>query len=71
MIPALPYLPPWYRVVSGEGKVVLEFGQRIVNLEGRAAERLLPALLPLLDGTRAVDEIVRSRRSTSWRRTAC
>lgn len=57
-VPALPYLPPWYRVATGAGKVVLEYGQRIVCLEGRAAERLLPALLPLLDGTRAVDEIV-------------
>ena len=33
-------------------EVVLEYGQRIVCLEGGAAERLVPALLPLLDGTR-------------------
>ncbi len=57
-MPALPYLPPWYRVATGAGKVVLEHGQRIVCLEGRAADRLLPALLPLLDGMRTVDEIV-------------
>src|SRR5207245_3631404 len=57
-MPALPYLPPWYRVVTGPGKVVLEYGQRIVCLEGRAADRLLPALLPLLDGRRTLDEIV-------------
>lgn len=59
-VPALPYLPPWYRIATGAGKVVLEYGQRIVCLEGRAAELLLPALLPLLDGTRTVDEIVRA-----------
>jgi bacteriocin biosynthesis cyclodehydratase domain-containing protein len=59
-VPALPYLAPWYRVAAEAGKVVLEYGQRIVCLEGRAAERLLPALLPLLDGTRTVDEIVRA-----------
>jgi bacteriocin biosynthesis cyclodehydratase domain-containing protein len=57
-VPALPYLPPWYRVATDAGKVVLEHGQRIVCLEGRAADRLLPALLPLLDGMRTVDEIV-------------
>ncbi len=57
-VPALPYLGPWYRVASGSRTVVLEHGQRIVRLEGGAAERLLPALLPLLDGRRTVDEIV-------------
>lgn len=58
VLPALPYLAPWYRLVELPGKVVLEHGQRIVALEGRAASRLVPALLPLLDGTRTVDEIV-------------
>jgi bacteriocin biosynthesis cyclodehydratase domain-containing protein len=58
VVPSLPYLAPWYRVSSGAGKVVLEHGQRIVSLEGRATERLVPALLPLLDGRRTVDEIV-------------
>lgn len=57
-LPALPYLAPWYRVAVGERRVVLEHGQRIVCFEGGAAERLLPVLLPLLDGTRTVDEIV-------------
>jgi bacteriocin biosynthesis cyclodehydratase domain-containing protein len=57
-VPALPYLAPWYRVVGERGKVVLEYGQRIVCLEGGAAERLVPALLPFLDGTRTIDEIV-------------
>ena len=37
---------------------MLEHGQRIVALEGRRRSRLVPALLPLLDGTRTVDEIV-------------
>ena len=57
-LPALPYLAPWYRLVQLPGKVVLEHGQRIVALEGRAVSRLVPALLPLLDGTRTLDEIV-------------
>lgn len=58
MIPAFPYLAPWYRIAVERGRVVLEYGQRIVCLEGGAAERLVPALLPLLDGSRAIDEIV-------------
>ncbi len=57
-VPTLPYLAPWYRVAADGDKVVLEYGQRIVCLEGGAAERLVPALLPLLDGTRTVDELV-------------
>jgi bacteriocin biosynthesis cyclodehydratase domain-containing protein len=57
-LPSLPYLPPWYRIVCEPGKVVLEHGQRIVCLEGGAADRLVPALLPLLDGLRTVEEIV-------------
>jgi bacteriocin biosynthesis cyclodehydratase domain-containing protein len=56
--PALPYLRPWYRLAAGDGKVVLEYGQRIVCLEGGAVSELVPALLPLLDGTRTLDEIV-------------
>jgi bacteriocin biosynthesis cyclodehydratase domain-containing protein len=58
VIPALPYLAPWYRVARDDDKVVLEYGQRLVCLEGRAAGILVPVLLPLLDGTRTVDEIV-------------
>ncbi len=58
MIPALPYLAPWYRLARDEERIVLEYGQRIVCFEGRAASSLLPALLPLLDGTRTIDEIV-------------
>ncbi len=54
----LPYLPPWYRIATEGARVVLEYGQRIVCMEGTAAEHLVPALLPLLDGTRTVDEIV-------------
>jgi bacteriocin biosynthesis cyclodehydratase domain-containing protein len=58
-VPSLPYLAPWYRVATRDGSVLLEHGQRVVTLEGRAAERLVPALLPLLDGRRTLDDIVR------------
>jgi bacteriocin biosynthesis cyclodehydratase domain-containing protein len=58
MTRVLPYLAPWYRVAMDDERVVLEHGQRIVCLEGRAATVLVPVLLPLLDGTRSVDEIV-------------
>jgi bacteriocin biosynthesis cyclodehydratase domain-containing protein len=58
LIPALPYLAPWYRIATADDEVVLEYGQRIICLAGRAGAVLVPVLLPLLDGTRTVDEIV-------------
>ena len=57
-LPLRPLLKPWYRLARPDGRLVLEYGGRLVLLEGRATERLLPALLPLLDGERTVDEIV-------------
>lgn len=56
-LPELPRLAPWYRLVEGEESLVLEHGGRAVVLEGAAVARLLPALLPLLDGTRTVAEV--------------
>jgi bacteriocin biosynthesis cyclodehydratase domain-containing protein len=57
-IPEKPLLKPWYRLAEREGALLLEYGHRAVVLSGRAVERLLPALLPLLDGERTVAEIV-------------
>ena len=51
-------LKPWYRTLQREDRFLLQFGEKLVSFEGRAATQLLPALLPLLDGTRTVDEIV-------------
>jgi len=58
VIPELPYLAPWYRVASADDAVVLEYGQRVICLAGRAGAVLVPVLLPLLDGTRTLAEIV-------------
>jgi bacteriocin biosynthesis cyclodehydratase domain-containing protein len=58
VIPTFPYLAPWYRVATTDDEVVLEYGQRIICLAGRAGVVLMPVLLPLLDGTRTLDEIV-------------
>jgi bacteriocin biosynthesis cyclodehydratase domain-containing protein len=57
-LPELPLLAPWYRLVETTDGLVLEHGQRVLALGGAAARTLLPRLLPLLDGTRTVDEIV-------------
>ena len=57
-LPTRPELGPWYRTAWRDGGIVLEYGEKVVVLEGRATEKLLPALLPLLDGERTVDEIV-------------
>lgn len=56
-IPARPALAPWCRVVEDDARVLVEHGGTLVTLEGRAAGSLLPALLPLLDGTRTVDDV--------------
>jgi bacteriocin biosynthesis cyclodehydratase domain-containing protein len=57
-IPTRPMLKPWYRVLIGPGRILLEFRGTLAALEGGATERLVPALLTLLDGTRTIDEIV-------------
>jgi bacteriocin biosynthesis cyclodehydratase domain-containing protein len=56
-LPALPLLAPWYRVVGDGERLLLEYAQSLVVLEGAAVRTLLPALLPLLDGTRSVDDL--------------
>ena len=55
-LPERPYLRPWFRVAEDGGRVLLEYGHALVTFEGRGAAPLLPALLPLLDGTRTVAE---------------
>jgi bacteriocin biosynthesis cyclodehydratase domain-containing protein len=56
-LPERPLLKPWYRLAHVDGRIALEYGHHVVSLEGRAVERLLPALLPLLDGTRTIPEV--------------
>lgn len=55
--PRLPLLAPWYRVVGDGERLLLEYGQSLVVLEGAAVSALLPALLPLLDGTHTVEAL--------------
>lgn len=57
-IPGLPLLKPWYRLAATPEGMLLEHGRSTVAFGGAAATRLLPVLLPLLDGERTVDEIV-------------
>jgi len=60
-LPERPLLAPWYRVArSGDGGILLEYGDAILALEGRAVELLLRELLPLLDGSRGVDELAQT-----------
>jgi len=55
--PARPLLAPWYRLVGDGERLLLEHAQSLVVLEGAAVRTLLPSLLPLLDGTRCIDEL--------------
>jgi bacteriocin biosynthesis cyclodehydratase domain-containing protein len=52
-----PLLAPWYRAVGDGDRLLLEYAQSVVVLEGGAVRTLLPSLLPLLDGTRTVEEL--------------
>ena len=57
-LPSQPYLRPWYRTATDGERLLLEHGGTVVVLEGAALKRFVPALLPLLDGTRKLDDIV-------------
>ncbi len=57
-LPDLPLLAPWYRIVEEDHRLVFEYGGRVLSFEGAAVRGLLPRVLPLLDGTRTVGEIV-------------
>jgi len=58
VLPTRPLLKPWYRLSIRETAAVMRYGGSLLEFHGRAAVRLLPLLLPLLDGTRTVEEIV-------------
>lgn len=52
-----PALVPGCRLVRDGDRYLLENGGTVVTLEGGAARTLLPRLLPLLDGTRTLDDL--------------
>ena len=56
-LPQRPYLKPWYRLAQTDGRLILEYAHSATVLEGKAVEKLFPVLLPLLDGTRTIEEI--------------
>ena len=55
--PTLPLLAPWYRVIGDGERLLLEYAESLVVLEGGAVRTLVPALLPLLDGRHGVDQL--------------
>lgn len=50
LVPKSKSIKPWYRIAQNGKRVVLQYADSAVVLEGRAATVLLPKLLPLLDG---------------------
>ena len=58
-MPRRPRVHPWYRVAEGTDWVAFEYAQTVVTFEGAGAKKFLPTLLPLLDGTRDLDEVAR------------
>jgi bacteriocin biosynthesis cyclodehydratase domain-containing protein len=57
-VPERPALAPWLRVLQGEERLLLEHGGTVISFDGKAAGLLLPSLLPLLDGSHTVRDIV-------------
>jgi bacteriocin biosynthesis cyclodehydratase domain-containing protein len=57
VVPERPLLAPWTRAAVEPHRVILQLHDRAIVLEGAAAERLLPSLLPLLDGERSAAEL--------------
>ena len=49
-----PLLAPWCRTVDDGSRLLFEHAGHVVELNGRAVQALLPALLPLLDGEHTV-----------------
>ena len=56
-VPERPALAPWCRLVQDDDRFLAEHGGTLVTFEGRAVRTLLQRLLPLLDGTRTVDDL--------------
>jgi bacteriocin biosynthesis cyclodehydratase domain-containing protein len=56
-VPERPLLPPWLRLARVGDRLLLEHGDAVVSLEGKAATLLLPRLLPLLDGSRTAEDV--------------
>lgn len=57
-VPTKPLLKPWFRLATTAEGLLVEHGRTTVTFGGPAATKLLPTLLPLLDGERTVAEIV-------------
>ena len=53
-----PLLAPWWRAAEDGSRLLFEHAGHVVELNGRAVRALLPVLVPLLDGTHTVHEIV-------------
>lgn len=52
-------LKPWYRVYKQDDTLIFHYADSVISLKGRAAETILPKLLPLLDGRHSIEQIER------------
>jgi bacteriocin biosynthesis cyclodehydratase domain-containing protein len=58
-IPAMPRLRPWFKIAKGdEGQLIMHYADVAVVMRGKAIDTLFPVLMPLLDGTRTIEQIV-------------
>ncbi len=58
-VPNKPKIPDYFYVIPlGDDRLLFRTGARVVRLGGRAVSQLIPKLLPLLNGTYQVSEIL-------------
>ncbi|WP_438033005.1 TOMM precursor leader peptide-binding protein [Sorangium sp. So ce204] len=57
-VPEFPCVKTWYRVAITDDAVIFQHGERALCFQGKAASKLLPVLLPILDGTRTVEQVI-------------
>lgn len=50
-------LKPWFRLHHDGDRLIFHYGDVIISFQGRAATKLIPSLLPVLDGRHTIEEI--------------
>lgn len=55
----MPRLRPWYTITKGDdGRLIMHYADVAIVMRGKAVDSLFPELMPLLDGTRTIEQIV-------------
>lgn len=56
-LPLTPMIKDWYAVVQDGESLIIQYGKHVIKFDGKAVRALFPSLLPLVDGSRTVEQI--------------